>query len=94
MIIRAILDNAEQSILERGWSRANHQQSVLTHLYAAAGARFGHVREIDVPGLHDALSMLRDHLKVQHISLWENDPERTLDDVLAAIRAVKEKLNQ
>lgn len=89
--MQKIIEKAEQLIRDEGWGRPLGM-GMLERLYQASGHRFGHIVERDAPDLHAVLELLREHLGTRQLSLWEHASERTVDEVLAALAGVKEKL--
>jgi len=87
-----LLDIAERLIRTEGWSRTKMNEGLLGRLYQAAGFRFGHATEKDQPVLHAAANAVRKFLGVQHLSIWDYNNERTVDDVLAAIDGARKLL--
>lgn len=84
-----LLEETARRLRAQGWGRKNDPGCLLSRMYQVAGLRFGHAVEREHATLRVAAMAVRRHLGVQHLTMWNDEPGRTLDQVFAAIDGAK-----
>jgi len=84
-----LLNKTESLIRNEGWGQGHHPGCLLTRMYQAAGLRFGHAVEKDHPVLREAAQAVRQYVKAQHLTLWNDAKERKYSEVLDAIEGAR-----
>lgn len=92
MTATQVLNETERLLKTEGWKRLDLYSCIVARAHQACGLRFGYVVQKDHPHLHDAMNAVREHLGVTSVTVWNDEPYRTFDEVLAAIEGGRQVL--
>lgn len=89
-----LLDKTENLLRTKGWGQLHAPGCLLNRMYEADGLRFGHAVEREHAALREAANAVRRVLGVQHLTLWNDERDRTVDQVYDAIDKARRYLSK